>query len=296
MDWIGSTFYGNAEPIQSGSKEFSHSGGTPSKAASGITRLTNCEHDEEAMLNTPKLNRPLSRRHFLSASAAGIAALSLSACNTTSEDAPRIVEAREPEIDISSAATMYARITDAGYDIPGVPFNKLNPRYYRQEVADPTGERPGTIVVDTSNHFLYLVRSNGRALRYGVGLGRAGFEWAGRAQIEHKQEWPRWFPPNEMIDRRPELGKYRAEYDKANDKWLGGMQPGPSNPLGARALYIYQDGKDTLYRIHGSPEWWSIGKSVSSGCVRMINQDVIDLFKRVQPGAPIVVTSGLRAV
>ncbi|MCR4265311.1 L,D-transpeptidase [Nitratireductor sp. ZSWI3] len=244
------------------------------------------------MSNSPSAERLLTRRKFLSAGAAGAASLTLSACVSSSGNAP-VVEGRVPEPTVTTSSSMYAAVSDAGYDIPAVPFEKINPRYYRQEVADPTGERAGTIVVDTANHFLYLVRGNGRALRYGVGLGRAGFEWAGRAEIRFKQQWPRWFPPSEMIDRQPELEKYRAEYDKANDTWLGGMQPGVANPLGARALYIFQDGKDTLYRVHGSPEWWTIGKSVSSGCVRMINQDVIDLYNRVPDGSPILVTSGI---
>lgn len=183
---------------------------------------------------------------------------------------------------------MYGAMVDHGYEIPAVPIEKIDPRFYRQEVADPTGEMPGTIVVDTSQHFLYLVRGGGRAMRYGVGLGRAGFEWSGEAVIQWKRKWPTWTPPEEMILRKPELEKYSAEN--------GGMPPGLDNPLGARAHYIFQDGVDTLYRVHGSPEWWSIGKSVSSGCVRLINQDVIDLYERVKVGAPIVVGSGVGSV
>ncbi|WP_048646099.1 L,D-transpeptidase [Nitratireductor soli] len=249
------------------------------------------------MSNSSIAAHAMSRRSFLSASVAGAASLTLSACVSSAGDTRAVVERRVPEPEVvTTTSLMYAAVSDAGYDVPAVPFQKINPRYYRQEVADPTGERAGTIIVDTANHFLYLVRGNGRALRYGVGLGRAGFEWAGRAEIKFKQQWPRWFPPNEMIDRQPELEKYRAEYDKRNDQWLGGMQPGIANPLGARALYIFQDGKDTLFRVHGSPEWWTIGKSVSSGCVRMINQDVMDLYNRVPDGAPILVTSGLPSV
>ncbi len=251
---------------------------------------------EETMSNSPTAVRSLTRRRFLSLSAIGAASVGLSACVSDQTEKPAIVSRPAPKPGPVQYNSMYSAVVDAGYDIPAVPIEKINPRYYRQEVADPTGERPGTIVVDTANHFLYLVLENGRALRYGVGLGRAGFEWAGRAEIKYKQQWPRWFPPAEMIDRRPELEKYRSEYDKANDKWVGGMQPGVSNPLGARALYIFEDGKDTLYRVHGSPEWWTIGKSVSSGCVRMLNQDVIDLYTRVPDGAPILVTSGLRTV
>jgi lipoprotein-anchoring transpeptidase ErfK/SrfK len=191
---------------------------------------------------------------------------------------------------------MYAPIADEGFNIPAVPFEQIDPIFYRQVVPDPTGEQPGTVVIDTSAHFLYLVGNFGEAIRYGVGLGREGFEWSGRGVIEWKQKWPRWFPPDEMIDRKPEYEKYRARQIPGKNEWEGGMEPGIMNPLGARALYIFQDGKDTLYRLHGSPEWQSIGKSVSSGCVRLINQDIIDLYERVPEGTPIVVTSGLRSV
>ncbi len=118
-------------------------------------------------------------------------------------------------------------------------------------------------------------------LRYGVGLGREGFAWSGRGVIQWKAKWPRWTPPDSMIARQPKLAKYSASN--------GGMAPGIDNPLGARALYIFQNGQDTLYRVHGSPEWQSIGKAVSSGCVRMLNQDVIDLYDRVRGKAPILV-------
>jgi lipoprotein-anchoring transpeptidase ErfK/SrfK len=197
------------------------------------------------------------------------------------------------EQNFGDPRAIYAAMFDEGYDIPAVPIEQIDPRYYRQVIDNPTGEPPGTVVIDTSSHFLYLTREGGQAIRYGVGLGREGFEWAGRGVIEWKQKWPRWFPPNEMIDRQPELEQYRARQIPGTNEWEGGMQPGIQNPLGARALYIFQDGKDTLYRLHGSPEWFSIGKSVSSGCVRLINQDIIDLYDRVPDKTPIVVTGGL---
>jgi lipoprotein-anchoring transpeptidase ErfK/SrfK len=178
---------------------------------------------------------------------------------------------------------MYGEQVDNGFVVPAVPIAKVDPNYYRRIVPDPTGERPGTVVVDTNSHHLYLVRENGEALRYGVGLGREGFAWAGRAVVQWKQKWPKWTPPAEMIARQPELEKYSAEN--------GGMPGGLDNPLGARALYLFQNGEDTLYRLHGSPEWWSIGKSVSSGCVRLMNQDIIDLYDRVPTGSPVLVTS-----
>ncbi len=218
---------------------------------------------------------PISRRAFLNTAALGAAAFA-SACSTTT---PR----RDPD-PVAPRVTlkeMYGEKVDAGYTIPAVPVEKVQERLFRQIVRDPTGEKPGTVVVDTKNHYLYWTLSGGDAMRYGVGLGKQGFEWSGRAVIQWKQAWPKWTPPAEMIQRRPELAKYSAEN--------GGMPPGLDNPLGARALYLFQDGVDTLYRLHGTPEWWSIGQSVSSGCVRLINQDIIDLYDRVPSGTPVVV-------
>ncbi|MBP1882961.1 lipoprotein-anchoring transpeptidase ErfK/SrfK [Ensifer mexicanus] len=176
---------------------------------------------------------------------------------------------------------IYAAVDDGGYLVPAVPYQQIDARFYRQEVDDPFGEQPGTIVVDTADRFLYLVQPGGRAMRYGVGLGREGFAWSGRGVIQWKQKWPRWTPPGTMIERQPELARYSES--------AGGMQPGLNNPLGSRALYIFQNGQDTLYRVHGTPEWQSIGKAVSSGCVRMLNQDVMDLYDRVRGKAPILV-------
>jgi lipoprotein-anchoring transpeptidase ErfK/SrfK len=180
-------------------------------------------------------------------------------------------------------AAMYGERPMEPYPVSAVPYQEIEPRFHRQVVDDPTGEPPGTLVVDVGNHFLYLVQVKSQALRYGVALGRAGFEWSGRGVVQYKRKWPRWIPADEMIERDPKLEKYSLE--------RGGMEPGPDNPLGARALYIFQNGEDTLYRVHGSPEWWTIGQHVSSGCVRMINQDVMDLYDRVPDGSPILVTN-----
>lgn len=236
--------------------------------------------------------RGLSRRGFLNLAAAGAATAALSACSTVRGsdqivDAPQVVP--PPPVSVvpgfGDYVSMYASVVDEGYEVPGIPIKKVPEQFRRQIVADPTGERPGSLVVDTSTHHLYLVREGGEAIRYGVGLGRAGFAWSGRAVIQWKRKWPTWTPPDEMIGRQPELEKYSARN--------GGMQPGLNNPLGARALYIFQNNEDTLYRVHGSPEWWSIGKSVSSGCVRLMNQDIIDLYDRVPSKTPILVTNGL---
>lgn len=176
---------------------------------------------------------------------------------------------------------MYDVLSDDGHTLPAIPYSRIDPRFLRQEVSYQTAEAPGTIVVDTRQHFLYLVQPGGKAVRYGVGLGRSGYAWSGRGAIQWKAKWPRWTPPDEMVQRQPELASISAA--------RGGMVPGLNNPLGARALYIFKDGKDTLYRVHGTPDWQSVGKATSSGCVRMLNQDVIDLYDRVPKGAPIVV-------
>ncbi|HWU63662.1 MAG TPA: L,D-transpeptidase [Ensifer sp.] len=174
----------------------------------------------------------------------------------------------------------YGPVDDAGHLLPAIPIERVSPDLLRQKVEYPTTEKPGTLVVDTRSRFLYLVEGNGQALRYGVGLGRQGYAWSGRGIIRYKQQWPRWTPTDGMAD---------ASTDINNIKVRGGMVAGIDNPLGARALYIYKDGKDTLYRVHGTPDWQSIGKQVSSGCVRMYNQDVVDLYNRVRDGAVIVV-------
>ena len=180
--------------------------------------------------------------------------------------------------NIQNNNVMYASFADGGFTLPPIPFQKVDPKWRRQIVVDPTGEKPGTIVVNSEERHLYLVQEGGDAIRYGVGIGREGFAWKGRAVINHGKEWPVWTPPKEMIARKPEVAK-----------WAGGQPGGLDNPLGARAMYIFKDGRDTGYRVHGSPEWNTIGQAVSSGCVRMINQDVIDLYRRVSKGSPIVV-------
>ncbi|MCR9193861.1 MAG: L,D-transpeptidase [Hyphomonas sp.] len=155
---------------------------------------------------------------------------------------------------------------------------RLDAKFLPQSVS-MAGYAPGTIIVDPRNHFLYLQQRNGRARRYGVGVGRAGLAFQGTAVIGRKAEWPRWTPTQNMIRREPQ--KYA--------RYAGGVPGGPNNPLGARALYLYQDGRDTLYRIHGTNQPQSIGQSVSNGCIRMINDHVVDLYERVPVGAKVVV-------
>jgi len=147
----------------------------------------------------------------------------------------------------------------------------FDPKFEKQLVDYHGKESAGTIVVDTPNKFLFLVQGNGKALRYGIGVGRPGFTWSGVKQISAKKEWPDWTPPAEMLVRRPDLPRH--------------MEGGPQNPLGARAMYL----GSSLYRIHGSNEPWTIGTNVSSGCIRMRNEDVIDLYGRVSVGAKVIV-------
>jgi lipoprotein-anchoring transpeptidase ErfK/SrfK len=157
-------------------------------------------------------------------------------------------------------------------------YRKVKPQF-RATTVDYDGPEPaGTIVVDTGRYYLYLVQENGKARRYGIGVGRQGFEWSGDAVIRRKAKWPRWTPPKSMVARDPEAAK-----------WAGGMPGGPDNPLGARALYLYQGKVDTLYRIHGTGEPASIGRAVSSGCIRLLNADVVDLYERVPIGTRVIV-------
>lgn len=224
--------------------------------------------------------RPVSRRQFLTGSAS-LAGLAVSGCTSVQPTVQPTVQQPSRAPVSAYYKSMYGALPQERFPIPAVKLEKVPEKFYRQQVDYQTPERVGTIVVDTSRFFLYLVQEGGKAMRYGVGLGRAGFEWSGRARVGWKQEWPKWTPPDEMIARQPELARWSA----AN----GGMPPGLDNPLGARALYVFQGNVDTLYRIHGSPEYWTIGKAVSSGCVRMMNQDVINLYGRVPTGSPIVV-------
>lgn len=173
---------------------------------------------------------------------------------------------------------IYAGGIDNGHTFPAVDLRAIDPRFLRREVADPTGEAPGSIVVDPDNHFLYHVHDGGIATRYGVGVGRQGFAWHGKATIKRKAEWPYWTPPSQMVKRDPLAAQY-----------AGGMEGGVENPLGARAMYLYQGDRDTLYRLHGTNDPSSIGKSMSSGCIRLLNQDIMALYHNTPVGVRVVV-------
>jgi lipoprotein-anchoring transpeptidase ErfK/SrfK len=213
-----------------------------------------------------------SRRAFL-AGGASLAALTLAGCATSR----RLEVIDRPQFS-DYYLQMYGPLPNERFPVPAIDLNKLDPSMFRTVVADPTGEAPGTIVVNTSERHLYLVLEGGQAIRYGVGIGRDGFTWSGRAKVGRKAEWPTWTPTPEMMVRQPETREF-----------ANGMPPGLTNPLGARALYIYQDGRDTLYRLHGTMEVWSIGGAVSSGCVRLLFHDIIDLYSRAPVGTNIIV-------
>ncbi|WP_290739752.1 L,D-transpeptidase [Amaricoccus sp.] len=173
---------------------------------------------------------------------------------------------------------IYAARNDGGRMLAAIDVNSFHPALLRNRAPFETTEAPGTIVIDTKGPFLYFVEPDGMATRYGIAIGREGFGWTGSGYVARTARWPTWTPPPEMIKREPYL-----------EKWADGMPGGPQNPLGARALYIYFNGHDSGYRIHGTNQPKSIGWAASSGCFRMINQDVIDLYDRVAPGAKVVV-------
>lgn len=167
---------------------------------------------------------------------------------------------------------------DDPYPLPPFDEKKLPKDFRRAIVPYPTRHWPGTIIINTGSRQLFLIMEGQQALRFGCAVGRDGFRWAGLADVGRKVMWPRWTPPKDMIERSPEKAK-----------WKDGMPGGPENPLGARALYLFQNGGDTLYRIHGTNEPMSIGKNASSGCIRMLNQNVIELYRRAPVGARVVV-------
>jgi len=205
-----------------------------------------------------------------------MATLALAGCSTSSESASVEDKAAGPIVQTAQIFDdAYGVTSDAGYSLPAIPIQRVKPEFRRQIVSYQSDERPGTIIVNTRERHLYYILPGGKAMRYGIGVGKAGFAWAGTAYVAWKQEWPNWHPPKEMAVRRPEIAKYVEK----------GMDPGLTNPLGARAMYLFNEqGQDTLFRLHGTPEWASIGTAASSGCIRLMNQDVIDLYSRVRPG------------
>jgi lipoprotein-anchoring transpeptidase ErfK/SrfK len=214
-----------------------------------------------------------NRRQVLAGAAAAGAAFGLGGCVSSGLDRSGL-----------EYGGSYGALTDGGVVIPAVDQSYVHPAFLRQEVAFDSVYKPGTVVVDPGSRYLYHVQGGGRAMRYGVGVGGEGFAWAGVATVHDKQKWPNWYPPKEMIQRQPELRKFLTDLPNGQ-----GMRGGLMNPLGARALYLWDGNRDTLYRIHGTNEPWSVGQNASSGCIRMINQDVVDLYERVRVGTNVTV-------
>ncbi|AGF74763.1 ErfK/YbiS/YcfS/YnhG family protein [Bartonella australis AUST/NH1] len=215
----------------------------------------------------------LSRCIFLIAALATLAGCSMFRSDMSPVSSPRVQNVPE------EVRALYGPVTNEPYALPAVDIAAIDPKFWRQQVDYDTIYPAGTLVVDTNARFLYLVGENGKALRYGIGVGKEGLAFEGEGTIQYKRRWPNWAPTEAMMAREPERYGHLAQ----------GMPPGPDNPLGARALYLFKNGKDTLFRIHGSHEAWSIGHAMSSGCIRLLNQDIIDLYGRVPKGSRVVV-------
>ena len=209
--------------------------------------------------------------HLLAVAAAAVAGLALAGCSDVSQSSL-------PQLD--PPKVMYAAVDDDGFHVPAINTKRVDPQFLRQVVDTPDSipGDPGTIVVDPADKFLYLNLGGGKSMRYGIGVGREGFAWTGTATIRDKQHWPKWFPPADMVARDPTTKPFAK-----------GMDGGPRNPLGARAMYLWQGNVDTLYRLHGTNDPTSIGKAVSSGCIRMFDQDVMDLYERAPIGTTVIV-------
>ncbi|WP_380058773.1 L,D-transpeptidase (plasmid) [Falsihalocynthiibacter sp. SS001] len=223
----------------------------------------------------------MNRRNFVALSAV----TGLAACMTPSEPVTRVVTPPAPTFPPLPA--FYGALYDEPFPVPAVREGVIDPKYWRQEITNPWPQHPrGTIIIDPDAALLYFIQGPETAMRYGVSVGAAGFDWQGTARLQFQRKWPRWNVPQTMIDRHPEYEPYSV----AN----GGMDGGPGNPLGARALYLFQNGEDTLYRIHGDASALELGKAVSAGCIRMLNQDVIDLYERTVHGASVIVMPSMK--
>jgi lipoprotein-anchoring transpeptidase ErfK/SrfK len=209
----------------------------------------------------------LDRRSFLLGSAASLGALGLAGCTTMSGG-----------MSNAEAAWVYGPLPNEEFPVPAVDVSKLDRRYLRRTVRYDSDEAPGTIIVDPGNYYVYRIEGEGTATRYGANVGRDGFLWSGRAYVGRKAEWPIWTPTPDQIGRDPKLVEY-----------AGGMPPGLKNPLGARALYLYQDGAYTLYTIYGTSWPATIGTGVSSGCTGLLNQDIVHLYAQTPVGTSVVV-------
>jgi lipoprotein-anchoring transpeptidase ErfK/SrfK len=223
------------------------------------------------MQSVPRIDARLDRRYFL-----GGICLFVAGCNRTHQPM------NPPLLAYGGFDSAYGPLMDEQFPVPALDLSTIDPDLLRQEVPFRGPYRPGTIVVNIAERRLYLVQPNGMALRYAVGVGREeALNFRGSAIIGRKSEWPGWTPTPSMIERIPRYAAY-----------AGGMEGGIDNPLGARALYLYRDGADTHFRLHGTAEPESIGTAVSSGCIRLFNHDIIDLFNRVPVGTAVTVLQG----
>ena len=217
---------------------------------------------DNAAIATPSR---LGRRAFL-LGAAGLGALALAGCATSGG------------MSFAEAEKLYGPLPKERFPVPAVNVAKINPKYYRRTVRYDTAEAVGTIIIDPAHYYVYRIEADGYATRYGANVGRQGFLWSGDAYIGRKAEWPVWTPPKEMIQRQPEAAKY-----------AGGMAPGLDNPLGARTLYLYQNGVYTLYTIYSTRVPESLGTGISSGCIGLLTQDMIDLYARTPVNTKVIV-------
>ena len=214
----------------------------------------------------------IDRRHLLGGFAAGAALATM----------PGLARAAPSDDQAWAAAEsryFSGSVADHGFEFRRTNLAQIDDTWRRQLVEYTHQQRPGTIIVDTRDHFLYVAYENNVALRYGVGVGLEGFKWYGTAQVDRKQIWPGWTPPPEMLKRRPDLPHH--------------MAGGPDNPLGPRAMYLYRNGQDLGYRLHGTLEPWTIGGDASSGCIRLLPEDVVDLYQRTPIGTKVMVLERL---
>jgi lipoprotein-anchoring transpeptidase ErfK/SrfK len=237
----------------------------------------------------------ISRRSLLSLGLAATS-VSLAGCSGSSTGGPLLgglLDASRPRRSLSGRTISKPKYSVVYASYPGEPapvkefdYSQVNLAYLRQEVEYLGTEEPGTVVVDPASRHLYFVEAPRRATRYGVGVGREGFGWSGTAKINMRRSWPDWVPPKEMVARDPKIRSQLVATSRGR-----GIPGGPTSPLGARAMYLFADGGDTGYRIHGTTEPETIGTDVSSGCIRMVNQDIIHLYQCAPEGTQVIVLS-----
>lgn len=242
----------------------------PRAPSSRVTSMRNAFETDRAISDKsgPAPALGLNRRVLLVGSAASVAGFGLAGCVKTDF------------ISLAEAEKLYAAVPDKKFPIPATDISSVDQKYFRRTVDFESNEAPGTIIVDSANYFVYRIEGEGKATRYGANVGRQGFLWSGEAYIGRKAEWPTWTPPPEMIKRQPEVAKYAR-----------GMPGGPENPLGARTLYLYQNGRYTLYTIYSTSDPETIGTNLTSGCTGLMNQDMIDLYDRTTVNTKVIVLS-----